>query len=131
MDSNDAIREITEQPLLHGPFISAQEELEPGGRSTATELVAISVLYPIAVYIIRRIGLPWLGAVVELSDGQLAKFHAWVLERYKPYGFDQKRIKAAADKMYKELSSIKSPEGQKLWEGLRDKLGNGGSDKLL
>jgi len=131
VDSKSTMQEITDQPKFHGPFIKAQQVLEPAGRSTGTELVAISILYPIVVYIVRRIGLPWLGAVVELSDGQLAKFHAWILEKYKPYGFDQERIKRAADQMYKELSSIKSPGERKLWEGLRDKLEDGRSDTVL
>lgn len=121
MDAEEFAALVNGNPTLQNAFASAQRELEPQTRAGGVELIAIGLLYPVVLYIFKRIGLPWLNAGVQLSDAQLAKFHAWLKQKYEPYGFDPKRMEAAADAIYTELSTIKSPVDQKLWESVRDR----------
>jgi hypothetical protein len=121
MDQGSLIARIQTDPRLQGPFVAAQKRLEPTTtRTTGIELIALGVLYPVLLYILKKIGLPWINAAAELSNAELTRFHSWVQRRYKQYGFDPKKLEEAGDAMYDELCSIKSPVDRKLWEGVRD-----------
>ena len=130
MDQKTFASRIAAEPRLQAPFSAAQNALEPRSRATGIELVALGLLYPVALYLFKKIGLPWLNAAVQLSNAELAKFHAWLQERYKAYGFDPAKLEAAGDAMYVELCNIKSPIEQKLWEGFRDELLKNATEKV-
>lgn len=113
---------------FHLPFISAQKVLERNQHSRSVagpELMAIGLLYPVTIYIFKRIGLPWLNAAVTLSNAELAKFHQWVKVKYEPFGFEPEQIEAAADAVYDGFTKVKSPIDQKRWEALRDEVLSG------
>lgn len=114
-------RIVSEDPALSAPMRKAAAAVSPRTRGTfgtPTELAAIAVLFPVTVFVVREIGLPWLCELKLYSELWRQKFHAWVDGEYGKHGLDPDAAEAAGSALRRELEAITEANARRSWERL-------------
>ena len=123
-------RLISEEPALAGPIRRATEAM-PGSRATfgtsPAELAAIAVLFPVATFVVKEMGLPWLHEAKGYLDLWRTRFHNWVDRQYREHGLDPDAAEAAGEALRKELEKITDSGDRSAWERLASLLKDAGS----
>lgn len=122
-------REEFEQLVSQNPFLSTSIRSAaaaiPASRDTfgpAGELAAIAVLFPVVVFVVKEIGLPWLHELKRYSELWREKFHNWVDEQYRKHGLDPEAAEAAGAALRRELESVTDGGARKSWERFAELL---------
>ncbi len=105
--------------VLHS--VTSREKTRGVFEDTAS-LASIVALFPLVVFIVKEIGLPWLHEVKRYSDLWRENFHAWVNLQYQEYGRDPVATKAAGDALRSELEKLVDDDVKKSWEHLAELL---------
>ena len=117
-------RIIVSDPVLDDFFRTVSEKTQPNIRGFGglpLELVSAALLYPVAYFIIKEIGLPWLYELKVYSDLWRTKFHVWIEQQYKENHVTQQRAKIAGEVIRKELERL-SGDSRKSFEQLLEVL---------
>lgn len=111
-------RIISQDPALETPLRRAAEAIprRPGTFGPITGLAAIAVLFPVAVFVVKSIGLPWLHEAKRYSELWRQKFHRWIDTQYQKHDFDPDEAEAAGEALRRELEAITDAGAQKAWE---------------
>lgn len=110
---------VSQNEDLAGPIRAAAAAVATRPRETLgtpTEIASIAVLFPVVVYIVREIGLPWLYETKRYSELWRIKFHNWVNKQYLEHGLDPDVAKAAGEVLRRDLEAIKDASVRKAWE---------------
>ncbi len=86
------------------------------------ETIALAMMYPVVLFVIKDIGLPWLVDVGRYAKLWQERFHKWVDEEYEKHGLDSDSAEAKADALRQELEKVTDKAAQKDWEGLSDQI---------
>ena len=109
-------RIISEDPALEMPLRKAAEAIPRRQFGVVTGLAATAILFPVAVFIVKGIGLPWLHEAKRYSELWRQKFHSWIDSQYQKHGFDPDDAEAAGEALRRELEAITDTGAQKAWE---------------
>lgn len=131
MTKEEFERLISQDPALATPIHNAAAAISPPRRAFggATELAAIAVLFPVAVYVIKHIGLPWLYEAKRYSEVWRQKFHNWIDKQYRKQGFDPDTAEAVGEALRLELEKITDAGAKKSWEDFAELLRQEKPDK--
>jgi hypothetical protein len=117
---------VSRQPLLEPALTSAARAAAPqqtrGTFGGPTELAAIAVLFPVATFIVRNIGLPWLHEVKRYAELWRLRFHRWIDQQHTAQGFDPDQAEAAGTALRDQLQATTDPATQAAWQRLADLL---------
>jgi hypothetical protein len=105
---------------LNGPLERAAQAGQPPQFGLITEAAVVTLMFPIAKYVLTQIGLPWLYELKRYSELQRLKFHAWIDEKYREEGFDPDAAEAAGDALMQELEQTTDAAARGAWERLTD-----------
>jgi hypothetical protein len=89
------------------------------------DAAAVAPVFPVAQYVLTRIGLPWLYELKRYSELQRQKLHAWIDAQYREQGFDPDKAEAAGDALMQELEQTTAAAAQGSWERLKESLAEG------
>ncbi len=123
---------VDAEPALAGPIRNAAKAVPSPVRHTfgpMTEAAAIALLFPVAVFVVRNIGLPWLHEVSRYSELWRQKFHAWIDGEHRKHGLDPDSAEAAGEALRSELEAITDTSARHAWEQFRDVLRKDDSDQ--
>ena len=120
---------ISRDPALEATLRPAAQEIPD--RPTATygtpvEMAALVALYPLVVFLVKNIGLPWLHEAARYSELWRQKFHTWVDEQYRRFNMDPEALQAAGEALREELEAVTEKDVKKSWERLAELLKKGG-----
>jgi hypothetical protein len=79
-------------------------------------------MFPVAVFVVRDIGLPWLYELARWLELWRIKFHEWIDTQYIKHGLDPEEAKQAGEALRRELEAVTDPGIKKSWERFRDLL---------
>ena len=109
---------ISQNPALEEPLRNAAKAMPGRQFGLVTTGAAIAILFPVAVFMVRNIGLPWLHEASRYSELWRQKFHNWIDTKYQEHGFDPDEAEAAGEALRSELEQITDASVQKAWERL-------------
>ena len=107
---------ISQDPALEEPLRNAAKSIPGRQFGLVTTGAAIAILFPVAVFMVRNIGLPWLHEASRYSELWRQKFHNWIDTKYREHGFDPDEVEAAGEALRSELEQITDASAQKAWE---------------
>ena len=109
---------ISEDPALVAPMRKAAAAISHKRMTFAatTELAAIAVVFPIVIFVVKEIGLPWLYEAKRYSELWRLQFHKWIDEQYRGHGLDPDATEAAGNALRRELEAITETKARKSWE---------------
>lgn len=81
-----------------------------------TDAAVLALMYPVAVFVVRDIGLPWLYEAKRYSELWRIKFHKWIDERYQAEGFDPDVAEIAGEELRQQLAETNDPGVKAAWE---------------
>lgn len=119
--TNEEFQQLLEQdPALAAPIREAVRTLpsQTMGMASPTEWAAIAAFFPVAVFIVRNIGLPWLHEASRYSELWRLKFHDWIDTQYKKQGFDPNQAEAFGEALREQLQATNDKAVRKAWERL-------------
>ena len=126
--TKDEFQQLLEQdPALRGPIsAAARAGGGPGTRSAfgvgVTEAAVVALMFPVASYIVREIGLPWLYEAKRYTEIWRLKFHDWIDGKYGEHGLDPDQAEAAGEALRKQLEEITGADDKASWERFLDLL---------
>jgi len=115
-------RIILADQALEGPLRKAAEVIPRKQMGLPTEFAAITILFPVAVFIVKGIGLPWLHEAKRYSELWRQKFDRWIDTQYQKHGFEPDDAEAAGEALRRELEAITDTGAQKAWERFAELL---------
>ena len=107
---------ISDDPALETPLRKAAQAIPRKQMGTPTELAAITILFPVAVYIVKQIGLPWLHTANRYGELWRQKFDKWIDAEHGKHGFDPDEAEEVGKALRGELEAITDTGAQKAWE---------------
>lgn len=109
---------ISEDPALAAPIRKGAAAIHVARDTfgTPAELAAIAILFPVATFIVKEIGLPWLYEAKRYSELWRLKVHKWIDEQYRKHGLDPDAAEAASNALRRELEAITETKARKSWE---------------
>src|SRR5262245_19133814 len=113
---------VTKEPDLAGPIRRAATAAAPGTFGPPTELAAIALMFPIVVFVVRGIGLPWLYEAARYSELWRLRFHDWIDGQYQQAGLDADQAEKAGEALRSELESTTEAGARGAWERLAQLL---------
>jgi hypothetical protein len=120
---------VAADPNLSGPLDRAGRSGLPRQYSIVNDAAAITLMFPIARYIVIHIGLPWAYELKRYSELQRRKIHAWIDEQSRAEGVDPSAAEAASEALCQELEQITGASVRASWEHLAEVMKTG-STKL-
>ena len=90
--------------------------------SHVTDVAVLVALFPVARFVLVRIGLPWLHTASRWSELKRLETERWLDERYEERGFDVEASEAATKALCSELERASGADVRASWELLRDIL---------
>jgi hypothetical protein len=117
---------VSKNPALSGPIKrAARAGAEPANRM-AFGLdpgdLGLIAMFPIVLFLIKEVGLPWAYEATRYSEVWRQKFHDWIDQQSKKQGQDPDALAARTEALRKELERIKALDVQKAWETLAEAL---------
>jgi hypothetical protein len=119
MNSKEFEDYILQEPLLLETLSSTAKEIQPRTRGmfgTPSEIAAIVVLFPVVVFIIKRIGLPWLYEVARYSEIWRREFHDWVDAQARKHGIEPDELEKTGEALRKKLEDVTDKDAREAWE---------------
>jgi hypothetical protein len=131
MTQEEFARIVSEDPVLSKAFrnVAAASRADRERSGTFTEVAIIVVLFPVAVHVVRNIGLPWLYEANRYTELWRKEFHTWVDKKYREHGFDPESVEKAGYALRRELEETVDTHARKAWERLAELLRKEKSDK--
>jgi len=120
---------VLDDPALKTPLRKAAQAIPSRQFGFVTGLAATAILFPVAVFIVKGIGLPWLHEAKRYSELWRQKFHNWIDTEYEKHGFDPDEAEAAGETLRRELEAITDVSAQKAWERFAEMLRRDKQDK--
>ena len=127
MTQKDFERFVSQEPAVAGALAGVAQA---GGQRTRggtfgspAELAAVAVLFPVASYIVKHIGLPWLHTAARYAELWRLKFDRWIDEQHRTQGFDPDQAEALGQALRRELESTTDQAARSAWQRLADLLG--------
>jgi hypothetical protein len=127
MTNDEFLLLLEKDPALARPIHAATCKL-PGQAmafGSPTEWAAIAVIFPVAVFIVRNIGLPWLHEASRHSELWRLKFHEWIDTQYEKEGFDPDEAEVFGEALRVELEHANDEATRTAWEQLSALVKNG------
>ena len=123
-------REEFQRIVSADPHLAESIQAAAAGRSkqfgVLTEAAVISLMFPVARYILSSFALPWLHELKRYIELQRQKFHEWIDTSYRDEGFDPEQAEAASDALIERLESTADRSARAAWERLVDLFAAGG-----
>ncbi len=113
---------IAADPHLSGPLELAALRARRQQFSLVTEAAVLALLFPVARFILTRVGLPWLHEAQRFSELQRQRFGQRIDDKYRQYGFDPEEAEAAGNALCAELAQTTDQNARAAWERLTDLL---------
>ncbi len=107
---------ISDDPALDTPLRKAAQAIPRKQMGTPTELATIAILFPVAVYIVKQIGLPWLHTANRYAELWRQKFDRWIDTEHLKHSFDPDEAEEVGKALRRELEDITDAGAQKAWE---------------
>jgi hypothetical protein len=79
-------------------------------------------MFPVVLFIVTQIGLPWLYEAKRYTELWGWKFHQWIDGQYRQAGFDPDQAEAAGEALRAELERTTDANARAAWERLRQLL---------
>lgn len=111
-------RIVSSDPHLAGPIQAAAKAGRAQQFSLVTDVAVVALIFPIARFVLTRIGLPWLSELGRYSELQRQRVHDWIDTRYRDEGFDPEQAEAVSDKLIEQLESTTDLGARAAWERL-------------
>ena len=116
--TNDEFQQLLEQdPALATPIREAARAL-PRRSMGIGGLAAIAALYPVAIFIVRNIGLPWLHEASRYSELWRLRFHDWIDTRPEEHGLGPDEAEAFGEALRVQLERTNDNAVRTAWERL-------------
>jgi hypothetical protein len=122
MNREEFERAIADEPLVGDAVREAAESGRSKQFGVLTEAAVIALMFPIARFLLTRIGLPWLSELGRYSELARRRVHEWIDERYRDEGFDPEAAEAASDALIERLEATTDHAARSAWERLVDLL---------
>lgn len=90
--------------------------------STAIDMAALVLLFPLVRFVLIDIGLPWLAALKRYSEVQRRRVDDWIDKRAESHGLDPDEVEAASQQLMKELEQSTGADARSQWERLAELL---------
>ena len=90
--------------------------------SHVTEAAFLIAIFPVARFVLIRIGLPWLHTASRWSELKRQETERWLDEQYEERGFDVEASEATTKALCSELERVSGADARISWELLRDTL---------
>ena len=112
------------EPDLKAVFDDVADKLPTNQQTfgTPVELAAIAILFPVAQFVVVRVGLPWLYEAGRYSELWRLKFHRWIDEQYAEHGINPEAAEAAGEELRKKLESTTEAGVKAAWERFQSVL---------
>lgn len=111
-------RVVSADPQLAEPMQAAAESGRSQQYGVLTEAAVIALMFPIARFLLTRIGLPWLSELGRYSELARQRVHEWIDAKYREEGFDPEQAEAASDALIERLESTTDQSARTAWERL-------------
>jgi len=111
---------LNDDPHLFVPVQLAAKSGRPAHYGVISGTAVDVLMFPIATYLLKHIGLPWLNELRRYSELQRRKLHEWIDTRYQEEGFDPDVAEASSAALCDELERITDASARASWERLRD-----------
>ena len=111
-------RMVLADPHLAEPIRESAQSARAKQFSVLTEAAVIALMFPIAQFLLTRIGLPWLSELGRYSELQRQRVHEWIDESHRDEGFDPEHAEAASDALIERLESTTDRSARFSWERL-------------
>jgi len=109
---------------LAGPVSAAAGKLASAQYGTVVDATVAAALvaafFPIAQFILVRIGLPWLNELRRYSELHRRRFHDWIDGEYSKHNRNADAAEAAGDKLLDDLQAVTDADARKAWQRLAD-----------
>jgi len=120
---------VSQEPTLATPLLQAAREARPQQYTLGADEAALLVfMFPVAQFILTKIGLPWLHEANRYAELWRMKFHRWIDEQYQKHGFDPDQAEAAGDALREELEKTTGANAQANWERFSKLMGGSAED---
>jgi hypothetical protein len=116
---------VSRDPALEATLCPAADEIPDRPQSACgapLEMAAVVALFPLVVFLVKNIGLPWLYEAARFSELWRQKFHDWLDEQCRRYNMDPEALQAAGEALRKELEALTEKDVKKSWERLAELL---------
>ncbi len=87
-------------------------------RRPGMELAMIALMFPVASFVITRIGLPWLYEAERYAELWRRKFHRWIDGEYERHNLDPDEAEAVGEALRRELQATSDTDARAAWERL-------------
>ena len=119
MTANEFQEIVSQDPTISTPLVEAaktvpSQQFSPG----AGEAALLVFMFPIAQFILREVGLPWLYTAGRYAELWRLKFQRWIDEQYQKHGFDPDQAEQAGDALREKLEEITDSDARANWERL-------------
>ena len=120
---------ISQDPALAGPLKKAAGAVQSQRFGILGEAALIAFMLPIARFILKDIGLPWLCDAGRYAKLWQLKFERWVDTQYQKHGFDPDKAETAGNALRKELEQITDKAARASWEQVSKQFGESSGDE--
>lgn len=112
-------RMVFADPHLAGPIRETAQSARANQYTVVAEAAVITLMFPIARFLLARIGLPWLSELGRYSEMQRQRVHDWIDDKYRDEGLDPDEAEAATDTLIDRLESTTDRSARSAWERTR------------
>jgi len=113
---------VTDNPAIDEALHQAAQAVPAKGFTLVTEAAALALLFPVASFILKEIGLPWLATLKKYSDVERRRVEDWIDRHAESHGLNPDEVEAASKALMKALERTTETKAQKQWERLTQLL---------
>jgi hypothetical protein len=111
-------RLVLADPHLAEPIRKSAQSARAKQFSVLTEAAVFALMFPIARFLLTRIGLPWLSELGRYSELQRRRVHEWIDDKHRDEGVNPEQAEAASDALIERLESTADRSARSDWERL-------------
>jgi hypothetical protein len=115
-------RFVTENPDIEATLKRVAGSIPGESFSILIDSALVALLFPVASFIVTRIGLPWFETGRRYSELQRQRVEAWIDAEYQKYGIDPDKAEAASKALMKELEETTDASAKANWEKFKTLL---------
>lgn len=113
---------VAQEPEVEATLLKVFSKVDRNSYSAISEVIALSALLPVVVFLVREVGMPWLYEGKRYSELWRAKFHEWIDNQYEKEGFDPDLTEAAGAELIEKLENTNSSTTREAWERFAEKI---------